>query len=143
MNRRSLIKSLAGLVAFVGAPHMAQAVAHGNMDSDSDHECGDYCFYSAESIARANIKETGDWKLTLHDWSSRRMIVTRCGTAACEVSLDGSQWQYKKRKLSTEERASFRVEYGRTHWMLLGDNVRGFVLNGRYNGWNLSVGPKP
>lgn len=149
MNRRSLIKSLVGVAACVGlSPKVSTATPRDGLKDG--HECGDYCFDSAENIARANIKETGTWKLQLHDWARRRMVVTRCGQAACEVTLASPShhpyWEYKRRYLTREETESFHAEYGRVHWLLVSGGIptnlqiRGFILNGRHDGWNLSTG---
>lgn len=144
MNRRTLIRSIVGLAALLGvAPRLVCKSAGETLESD--HECGAFCFDSAERIARLNIEETGEWKLALHDWSKRRMVVTRCGSAACEVRLASPghhpYWEYTRRSLSPEEKGSFQAEFGRSHWLLLLD-FRGFILNGRFNGWKPSVGPR-
>lgn len=147
MNRRSLIKSLAGLIAAVGLAPRPMRAAECSANSAADHECGPYCFDSAESMARANINETGGWKLSLHNWNRRTMVVTRCGEAACEVRRTRESWEYHRRSLTPEEKTSFHVEYGRVHWMLLAFSrsdarcIRGFILNGRHDGWNISTGP--
>jgi hypothetical protein len=55
------------------------------------------------------------------------------------------EWQFKKRLLTIAEQRSFREEYGKQAPLLVGTNVtprlriRGFILNGRKDGWNLSV----
>ncbi len=145
MNRRSLIRSLVGVAAFVGfAPQVGTAATAG--EPQSGHQCTDICFSDAENVARANIKETSGWKLQTHDWTKRRMVVTRCGQAACEVTLAHPTHhpyrEYRCRSLTTEEKASFRAEYGRAHWLLRMSpdfEIRGFILNGRCDGWNISV----
>lgn len=139
MNRRSLIKlaGIAGVAAMVGGDTRSTAAVE-----TGEHRCNDYCLSAAEAVARANIKETGGWKLELHDWSARRMIVTRCGRAGCEVSMKGAQWAFAPRRLASDEIVSFRNEYGVSHWLLLASNdlrIRGFIYNGRHDGWNLSV----
>lgn len=147
MRRRAIFKSLLGIAAIVGlAPRIT---AYTDNSTDDSHQCVDMCFSVAEDVARANIRETGKWKLQLHDWTKRRMVVTRCGQAACEVTMTGPShhpyWEYKRRYLTHEEKTSFHVEYGRSHDLILlfrRDDpflFRGFILNGRQDGWNLSV----
>lgn len=147
MNRRSLIKSLAGFIALVAALPKGASASRRNMSTPDVHDCNAFCFDAAEMLARRNIQETGDWKLKLHDWSNRTMVVTRCGAAACEVSREGAIWKYSRRSLTPKEASEFRAEYGRSHWLLMsqgasgGKSIRGFILNGRHDGWNLSIGP--
>lgn len=152
MNRRSLIRSLVGIAGLIGIPQVIKSRPTSEFAA-TDHECDAYCFDSAESIARANIEETGEWKLRMHDWSKRRMVFTRCGAAACGVYLASPShhpyWEYERRLLTPEETVSFQAEFGRRHWLLLSgrkdgasSNIRGFILDGRYDGWNLSVGPR-
>jgi hypothetical protein len=149
MNRRDVFRSLLGMAACYGLTPQIPTVLAENNDND-DHQCGDSCFYAAETVAREIIKETGHWKIGLHDWSKRRMVVTQCGNAACEVRLASPShypyWEYCRRRMTSEERASFRAEYGRSHQLILcfrrdgeGFLFRGFVLNGRQDGWNLSM----
>lgn len=147
MDRRSLIKSLTGMAVLLFALPSVTRASASRRPSDN-HQCDDYCFDAAEVIARANIAETGDWKLRLYDWRKRSMIVTRCGVAACEVSRASTprepHWEYRRRSLTSDEQSSFRAEYGRSHWLLLGfsaNNIRGFILNGRHDGWSISTGP--
>lgn len=147
MNRRDLIKSAsaAGLIAVI--PNIGQSASDG--EGDSDHTCDSFCFDQAEGVARAIIEETGSWKLNLHDWTKRVMVVTRDGRSACEIRLTSPghhpYWTFRRRWLTREERESFRAEYGRSHWLLLGvgiserTQIRGFILNGRKDGWNLST----
>lgn len=149
MKRRSLIKSLVGVAALVGIAPKVSAGSPGDRLKDG-HECGDMCFYYAENVARENIKETGSWKLQSHDWTMRRMVVTHCGQAACEVTLarrtPRPHWEYKRRYLTHEEKESFHAEYGRVHGLLVSGalspdlQIRGFILNGRHDGWNFSTG---
>jgi hypothetical protein len=112
---------------------------------EPDHECGPYCFQSAETVAREIINETDQWKRGTHNWRNRVMVVTRCGCAGCEIALRADEWQYKQRPLTTEEQRSFKAEYGQVSFLLLSldlspsTRIRGFILNGRKNGWNLSV----
>lgn len=143
MRRRSLLQSLglAGLATLaIGQQNNAEVVG-----DPEGHKCEQFCFDSAETIARQNIAETGSWKESLHDWSTRTMVVTRCGLAGCEVSKETgrSDWRFRRRALSPDERCSFRDEYGRVAPLLLTIEVmaiRGFILNGRHDGWNLSTG---
>ena len=144
MNRRSLLRglSLTGLVAmFASAGRSSTAVAGTN----SDHECGDYCYEQADTVAREIIKETDHWKRQIHDWQKRVMVVTRCGHAGCEISLRDNEWQYKQRALTSDEREGLIREYGRSASLLLvlgfndSTKIRGFILNGRADGWNLSI----
>lgn len=150
MNRRDLIKSAsaAGLIAVI--PKAAQSVGGGDDSSDPDHVCDSVCFVQAEALARTIIRETGSWKLHLYDWTKRVMVVTRDGQSACEIGLASPShnpyWTFKRRWLTHEERESFQAEYGRSHWLLMGVGIsetipiRGFILNGRKDGWNLSTG---
>jgi len=77
------------------------------------------------------------------------MLYTVCGETGCEVWLSHPpphpDWEYQVRSLTVAERASFRREYGRSHWAILGvqadfkPKIRGFVLNGREPGWKFST----
>lgn len=148
MNRRTVFKSLLGVGAMLGLAPLASANI-GHADNYDDHQCNDTCFHIAQDLARAIIEEMGDSKIGLHGWTKRKMVVTRCGNAACEITLASSSrhpyWEHRQRHLTHEEKTSFRAEYGRSHWLILcfrqGDPFayRGFILNGRRDGWDLSI----
>jgi hypothetical protein len=153
MNRRTIFKSILSGIALLGLRPQVLASAN-SARSDDDHDCSDSCYHAAEKVAREIIKETGHWKIGLHDWTKRRMVVTQCGNAACEVGLEAlgtpPVWMYRRRRLTSEEKDSFRAEYGRSHDLILcfrrdGERFlfRGFVLNGREDGWNLSANNNP
>jgi hypothetical protein len=106
---------------------------------------------NVESLARDLMAETGEWKETIRDRSDGKnpIIVTRRGDCVCEVRLPNGKhhpdWEYKVRTITDDERAAFKEEYGNVAPLLLGMpmgtdyEIRGFVLNGRIKGWNLSA----
>jgi Ni,Fe-hydrogenase I small subunit len=96
------------------------------------------------------MDETGEWKQDLIRTRTCPLVFTFYGCCGCEVSLpkgaEHPDWNYVRRNLTNNEHASFHDEYGRQAELLLhleiskNLNIRGFVLNGRKLGWNLSVG---
>lgn len=146
MNRRKLLKSIGVGAASLTLP----VVAMGNADNSSDgHTCPDngVCEWRALTVAKEYIAETGEWNQYVRGRIGRPLIYTVCGGTCCEVSLRGSHpdWEFTTRRMRPDEIKSFREEFGRTNWLLLGIKlqsnmtVRGFVLDGRREGWNISV----
>lgn len=147
MNRRELIGMAAGVVAI--AVCRGRAVA-GNAFTPEPLCDNQMCANFLETTAREIMEETGDWKEgILRNRTVKRMLITRYGCCGCEVTLPtGSShpnWRYSRRNLTRAERDSFHAEYGRQAPLLLGTNItptmqiRGFILDGRREGWNLSV----
>lgn len=110
------------------------------------------CKQRTEDLARKIMSETGEWKETIRDRRDGRnpIVVTVRGCCCCEVTLlDGAhdpEWTFKTRALTVEERQSFHAEYGQQAALLFAMGfpeqryrIRGFILNGRIPGWNLSV----
>lgn len=107
-------------------------------------------FERVEQLARAFIAETGAWKEDLGRHGP--MVVTLNGQEACEITLpEGAHhpdWIFECRMLTESERLSFLAEYGRVGYSLIlrqvigGREIRGFILNGRQDGWQLSVGKR-
>lgn len=115
----------------------------------SESYSSQFQFEQVEQLARVIIAETGEWKESLE----RRgpMVVTCHGREACEITLPKNahhpDWVFQRRMLTESEKASFEAEYGRSgHYLILGQQmgtkrqIRGFILNGRLDGWQLSVG---
>jgi hypothetical protein len=109
-------------------------------------------FSSNETLAREIIAETGGWKRDLLRSRKRKdlpMVASRQGCCGCEIRLNDKhhegEWTYHLRALTTHEKQAFQQEYGRSAALLLhqqmgdGFKVRGFILNGRKEGWNISV----
>lgn len=174
-NRRAFLSSLTGLVVGGAAAMVATREAKTesqsvvitvrsndghivkvlNADSDKTCECMPEL---AENLAREIMSDTGEWKESILRTRSkdRPMLATRYGCCGCEVSLASGahhpDWTYKVRPLTSAERSSFRQEYGNMAGYLLHTGpsdsrfeYRGFILNGRREGWNVSIrtlGPK-
>jgi hypothetical protein len=114
-------------------------------------ECDPQGPFGVESLARVLMAETGEWKEQIRDRRDGKnpIIFTHRGCCCCEISLQAGahhpDWTYKVRPLSADELSEFRCEYGNTADLLTsvslgnGMGIRGFVLNGRIPGWNLSV----
>lgn len=150
MNRRSmLINSGKAAGAFALSSAMARATPASTLkDLSEQHVCGSYCRERVDRVARRIIEETGEWKQSL----GRRgaMIVTDHGQVCCEIVLPADaqhpEWEFTVRDMASRERESFAFEYGHAgFWYLLGQQmgsrqVRGFIHNGRLDGWQLSVG---
>lgn len=150
-NRRSFLSSLAG--ASTAAWAIAYVpISEAQAESINRHYATCECSgMMVEALAHEIINETGGWKE--HILSTRKnggpMVVTRHGCCCIEIALkDGSHhpdWTYTYRQLTIEERRSFHEEYGNSAPLLtcLTFNptmeIRGFILNGRREGWNLSV----
>lgn len=114
-------------------------------------QCCNLCSFN-ETLAREIITETGEWKqgiVRAGDRKGKPMIVTRHGCCGCELTLEQGKshpdWTYQLRHLTTEENRTFHEEYGKVAPLLIGMSmsdgfqIRGFILNGREEGWNLSV----
>lgn len=147
MNRRELISKGAGAVAIAVCSGRAVAGNAFTLEPLCDNQM---CANFLETTAREIMEETGEWKQAiLKNRTVKRMLVTRTGCCGCEITLPkGSNhpdWQYTRRNLTLAERESFNAEYGRQASFLLGMDisptmrVRGFILDGRREGWNLSV----
>lgn len=148
-TRRNFLSSLCGLLAGVSVSALSTRSATARQSSTS--VCGNPCF-GVEAVAREIMTETGDWKeeLTKHRSKNLPMVVTRYGCCGCEITLrEGTHhpdWTYTTRLLTEHEQKTFREEYGNTAPLILAlaptdarFEYRGFILNGRREGWNFSV----
>jgi hypothetical protein len=147
-NRRSFLSSLVGLVAGGAA---AAVITTGQVQAESVSAC-ECSPWLVESLAREITTETGEWKeaiLRTRD-KSKPMVVTRYGCCGCEINLPigahHPDWTYTARSLTAQERSTFKREYGNMAGYLLHSGpsdgrfeYRGFILNGRREGWNVSI----
>lgn len=147
MNRRSLIGHSLGAIAVAVVSGRAAA---GNIFTEREPLCNnEHCRLSLESVARQNIEETKNWKAcALRERGDPYSLFTFYGCCGCEVippDTGRTDWTFKRRNLTPSERKSFHGEYGRQAGLLLctdmgsGMKIRGFILNGRKVGWNLST----
>lgn len=149
MNRRTLLvnsgKAVAG-VALLGSVTPAQHVT----ELSDTHVCSRLCEYHADKLARQIIAETGEWKQSLERHGP--MVVTTHGQVCCEITLPLGKrhpdWTFTPRSMTRDEQESFMLAYGKAgFWYLLNSSIgsgrlRGFILNGRTDGWNVSVSRK-
>lgn len=106
-----------------------------------------FCENFLELTAREFIQETGDWKKEMGlPRAGKPMVYSFYGCCGCQISLDkDGNWQYERRSLTVGEHRAFKEEYGNQAYLLHGLEVgnafqiRGFVLNGRKEGWSLST----
>lgn len=105
------------------------------------------CSTMLETLARESIAETAQWKRELGlPRKGQPMVYSLYGCCGCEVTVDAKgEWVFTTRPLTQSEQASFKEEYGNQAPLMLAMNptksleIRGYVLNGRREGWNLSV----
>lgn len=147
MNRRELITKGAGVIAIACVSGRAVAGNAFTFDPLCNNQM---CVNFLETTAREIMQETGEWKQAiLRSRTVKRIFVTHRGCCGCEITLpEGANhpdWQYTRRNLTLAERESFHAEYGQQAPLLLDTNItptmriRGFILDGRREGWNLSV----
>lgn len=147
MNRRELIAKSAGAVAIAVCSGRAIAGNAFTVEPLCDNQT---CANFLETTAREIMTETGEWKQAiLRGRSVKWILVTLKGCCGCEITLpkgaNHPDWRYVRRNLTTTEREAFHAEYGQQAPLLLGTNItpimkiRGFILNGRQEEWNLSV----
>lgn len=147
MNRREFIAKSAGAVAIAVCSGRAVAGNAFTLEPLCDNQM---CANFLEATAREMMEETGEWKQAiLKSRTNKRMLVTHGGCCGCEIALpEGAKhpdWQYTRRNLTPAERESFHLEYGQQAPFLRGlqitptAQIRGFILNGRQEGWNYSV----
>lgn len=147
MNRRALIGRGLGVVAMtiVGGTTIAS-----NASAPHQPLCDrKWCGLFLETTARQNIEETKKWKAdALRDRGDSHSLFTFygcCGVEATPPTAKNAEWTFQRRNLTLSERDSFHREYGQQAPLLLcvdigsGARIRGFVLNGRTAGWNLST----
>lgn len=147
MNRREMM--IGGIGAAATMCVSGRAVA-GNVFAPQSLCVNQGCINFLEATAREIMVETGEWKQgIIRSRSVKRMLVSRWGCCGCEITLPENanhpDWQYVRRNLTLAEKESFHREYGQQAPLLLGLEVspglkvRGFILDGREMGWNLSV----
>jgi len=138
------MQTIMGAVALVFGPRKQNSAHDGGIQ---EHYCDEWCGRRAEKLARASIAISGNWKKELHRHGP--MIYTVCGVTGCEVWLSNPShhpyWEYRVRPMTDAERQSFLDHYGRAGRLCLvgmplgSATVRGFVLNGRLDGWQFST----
>lgn len=147
MNRRELLTVGAGAVAVACISGRVVAGNGFSLEPLCDNQM---CVTFLETTAREIIEETGEWKQAIfRSRTNKRALVTHRGCCGCEVTLpEGANhpdWRYTRRNLTPAERESFHKEYGQQASFLLGMDIaptmriRGFILDGRREGWNFSV----
>lgn len=147
MNRRLLLGR--GLGAVAVAIVSGRAIA-GNVLTAHEPLCDkERCRLFLEPTTRQNIEETKTWKhYALRERGDPYSLFTFYGCCRCEAippDAKRTEWTFKRRNLTTGERESFHYEYGQQASFLLctdmesGMRIRGFILNGRKAGWNLST----
>lgn len=151
MNRRELITGVGIVAVAVCGGRVVAGNAFALEPLCDNQMCVNLmCVNFLEITAREMMEETGEWKQAiLKSRTNKRMLVTHRGCCGCEIALlagaNHPDWKYTRRNLTPSERESFHAQYGQQASFLRGlqitptMQIRGFILNGRQEGWNYSV----